>query len=380
MSYSRPQRHRSFSNVTAGSDTDSSNWLRISFHSKPVSTVTCDVPGFVVSAAKDGTIEVYDRTLTTTRKKITTSKSAIFDVKYSKRTKKLIVCHGSGEVAFIDTERFDVEHVFDTERCVSSITWSSDALSFATTSLMRSEGVVIYRKEEGSTWDSDCLKMKKFKFDKLCTAIKWISKCCIVLGFSDGTLCTINPEDSTATDFFEVHKRQQVTEILQIGTDLVLTGSKDGTATLTNVATRKVLSRYTSQSGVNSVAVLDDLVFLAGGQSAENVATSKASSGSFDIFIYDRKSATQIGKIESLQLSPINSIDLFKTSTGEIGLVYGCEFGYSQLTMDVPSRTDMINSKLEEYQKKIDNLPVGPKSKRSRKKYRRAIEALGKLK
>lgn len=151
----------------------------------------------------------------------------------------------------------------------------------------------------------------------------------IIAGHEDGSISQWDARTGSKLYSLQVH--QDTITDLQWSPDRTyfITSSKDKTAKLHSTVTLETKKTYTTDTPLNSAAIMPnrDFVLLGGGQAAMDVTTTAARQGKFESRIYHKIFEEEIGRVRG-HFGPLNTVAVHPKGEGYCS---GGEDGYVRI-------------------------------------------------
>ena len=132
----------------------------------------------------------------------------------------------------------------------------------------------------------------------------------IVAGFDSGNIAIYDPETGKVIiESKDIHKMRVNQISFNSDKTLMITCSKDCTASLVDPRTLTVLKTYTTSVPVNGAVIspTHPHVIIGGGQDAQSVTTTSASQGKFESRFFHMMYGDEFGRVKG-HFGPINSM------------------------------------------------------------------------
>ncbi|KAL2914632.1 translation initiation factor eIF3 subunit [Polyrhizophydium stewartii] len=131
----------------------------------------------------------------------------------------------------------------------------------------------------------------------------------ILTGHSDGTISLWNAETGKLLKSIKPHTK--LVQDIQFSKDreFFITASKDQSSLIIDATTLEVMKQYTADCPINSASIspLFPQIMLGGGQDAMNVTTTSARQGKFEVRFFHLVFEEEIGRVKG-HFGPINTL------------------------------------------------------------------------
>jgi len=308
-------------------------------HERPVTTVLFNRDGdLLFSAGKDGWLNVWyaetgNRLGTYPREggSSTGVGAVIWDCDVTNDSSRIIAASGDQKILFYDTEYGTLVHTLSVDSPVKSVEWNrrpdrQDKFLHVNDSFAKvSKSIGVWASKGDGDKPERILTIDDF--DGKCVMARW--------GPFDETI--ISAHENGSFNVWEVTSGELLHDIrahkfslncMTFNTDrtLMLTCSTDGTAKLWETHTFKELKVYDTDRSLNACGISPLMengqmasrkwhILLGGGQEAENVTTTAAGEGKFQVLLWNMIHGEEIGRIKC-GFGPIHTLQWMHDGTG----------------------------------------------------------------